>query len=161
MSKMIKMTKVITAITLIVIAILSIPKTEKAIEYTTIGDRNDTWEIRNLGIGSKITFDGLDMFMNNNIFCWELGQEAWGSKTYTLTTSYEFDGIVVKRNDGSTSNDGAVLGFARGLSYILSYECENQNRGTSWGNTGHVSGNDPKQLALWKYLSRVRWKYGY
>ena len=157
--------KILITVLIAIVLVSILPKVEDAINYSSFGDRNDTWQISGVGIGNTYTFDGLDMFKNKNVFCMEYGEPIAGSETYTTTRKIVFDGseITVTTSDGDTKytrND--YIEFAKKMSYILAYNCSNQNR-VSWGNTGYVPGNDPKQLALWEllynYSSEDDWKF--
>lgn len=142
---------------LIFTAIITVllPKVEKAISYDKIYvSKTETWSIKNLKVGTtkKLSY----MFKNKNMFCVELGQELNGGVDFKVTAKYEFDGNTVKYTNSkgvTTSQNQDVITFAKGLSYILAYDCKDQKRDYITDKDTYISENDPKQLALWKYFS--------
>lgn len=112
------------------------------------------------------TFDDYSMFKYNNIFCVELGQNVGsGKKTYTNEGTYEYKDKTLYINGKAQTMDKNLIEFCNGLAYILSTEIgteanmnvippviKSTNRDKNEDRPIYVSGDDPRQLALWKYF---------
>ena len=175
MNKNIKtVTKILIIILMAIAILLVLPKAENAASksYNHIHrrggadwDNGESYEIKWdwankkwywYQNGSKIQYTGLtlqgtDMFYNNNIFCMQYLQEIEGGDDWKLSKKIEFNGSTIKINGTAKTLNANQILVAKRIAYILAYDT---TQGRYQTNVGWTERDDPKQLALWYYMSK-------